>query len=71
MQDVVKIARAISVVQPTLDDGKYLEYALGIYRASKKYNVEPSVLISITKQETSFREDLPEGAAGDRDLPDS
>lgn len=65
MQDVVKIARAISVVQPTLDDGKYLEYAYGIYRASKKYNVEPSVLISITKQETSFREDLPEGAAGE------
>ena len=65
MQDVVKIARAISVVQPPLDDGKYLEYAYGIYRASKKYNVEPSVLISITKQETSFREDLPEGAAGE------
>ena len=62
---MVKIARAISVVRPNLDDGKYLSYALGIYRASLKYNVEPSVLIAITQQETGFREDLPEGKAGE------
>lgn len=68
MKDVVKIARAINVVQPRLDDGKYLEYALGIYRASMKYNIEPSVLIAITQQETGFREGLPEGAAGEQGI---
>jgi len=65
MKDVVKIARAISVVRPNLEDGKYLEYGLGIYRASRRYNVEPSVLIAITQQETAFREGLPEGRAGE------
>jgi hypothetical protein len=65
MNDVLRIAKAIGVVQPYLDDTKYLEYAMGIYRAARRYGVEPSVLISITKQETSFREDLPEGAAGE------
>ena len=65
MRDVVKLARAISVVQPHLDDGRYITYALGIYRASMRYNVEPSVLIAITQQETGFRENLPEGRAGE------
>jgi len=65
MKDVVKIARAISVVRPNLEDAKYLEYGLGIYRASRRYNVEPSVLIAITQQETGFREGLPEGKAGE------
>jgi len=65
MRDVVKIARAISVVQPRLEDAKYITYGLGIYRASLRYNVEPSVLIAITQQETGFRENLPEGRAGE------
>lgn len=68
MKDVVKIARAINVVHPRLSEAKYLEYAVGIYRASVKYGIEPSVLIAITQQETAFRENLPEGAAGERGI---
>jgi len=63
--EVLKIARAISVVQPYLDNSKYIEYALGIRRASQKYGVEPSVLIAIAQQESGFRENLREGRAGE------
>ena len=65
MSEVVKIARAISVVQPRLDEAKYIEYALGIYRASRRYEIDSDVLIAIAQQETGFRENLPEGAAGE------
>lgn len=68
MRDVLKIARAIRVVRPRLKEPKYFEYALGIYRASLKYNIEPSVLIAITQQETAFRQNLPEGRAGERGI---
>lgn len=65
MKEVVKIAKAISIVNPRLDENKYIEYGLGIYRAWKRYDIEPAVLISIAQQETGFRENLPEGAAGE------
>lgn len=65
LAEVMKIAHAISVVNPTLDDSKYLEYASGIFKASQRYGVEPTVLIAITQQETGFRENLPEGKAGE------
>ncbi len=65
MQEVLKIAHGISVVQPSLSDSQYVTYALGIHRAAKKYSIHPSVLISITQQESSFRNDLPEGPAGE------
>lgn len=65
MAEVVKIARAISVVQPYLDETKYIEYALGIYRAARRYDVDPNVLIAIGQTETAFRENLPEGGAGE------
>jgi hypothetical protein len=65
MGEVLKIARAISVVQPYLENSKYIEYALGIRRAAQKYGVEPSVLIAITQQESGFRENLREGRAGE------
>ena len=54
MAEVIKIAKAISAVQPFLDDTKLMEYGLGIYRAAKKYDIDPMVLIGITQQETSF-----------------
>lgn len=63
--EVLKIAKAIAVVQPFLDNSKYIEYALGIRRASLKYGVEPQVLIAITQQESGFRENLREGRAGE------
>jgi hypothetical protein len=68
MKEVIRLAKAISVVQPFLEEGKYLEYAWGIFKASQHYSIEPEVLISITEQETNFREDLPEGAAGERGI---
>ena len=63
--EVTRIARAISIVQPYLPENKYVEFSVGIRRASKRYGIEPSILISIVQQETSFREDLPEGPAGE------
>ena len=68
LREVMRIAKAISVVQPFLEEGKYLEYAYGIHKAALRYDIEPEVLISITQQETGFREDLPEGKAGERGI---
>lgn len=65
MEKVLRIAQAISVVQPNLPEEKYIEYALAIYRASKRYQIRPTTLVAIAQQETSFREGLPEGAAGE------
>ncbi len=65
MADVVKIAHAISIVRPRLEEPKYFEYALGIYRASKKYDIRPGLIIAIAHQESSFQERLPEGKAGE------
>jgi hypothetical protein len=65
MQEVLKIAHGISAVQPNLADAEYVSYAIGIHRAAKRYGVHPSVLISITQQESGFRPNLPEGPAGE------
>jgi hypothetical protein len=65
MQEVLKIAHGISVVQPNLSDAEYVSFAMAIHRASKRYGVHPSVLISITQQESGFRANLPEGPAGE------
>lgn len=65
LEEVTKIAQDIKLVQKSLSEAKYIQYALGIYRASKQYSLDPHLLISIAKQETRFREDLPEGKAGE------
>jgi hypothetical protein len=65
MQEVINIANAINMLNPILDEGKYLEYAVGIHHASTKYGIDPMVLIAIAQQETGFRENLPEGKAGE------
>lgn len=65
MAEVVKIAHAISIVQPRLEEPKYFEYAMGIYRAAKKYDIRPALIIAIAQQESSFQERLPEGKAGE------
>ena len=68
MKFVLRIAKAINAVHPRLSEKKYMEYALGIYRASVRYQVEPVLLIAIANQETNFREKLPEGLAGERGI---
>lgn len=65
MQAVLNLAKSISHLQPRLSESKSVEYALGIYQAARKYDLDPGLLVAITHQETSFREDLPEGAAGE------
>lgn len=65
MEEVINIANAINVLRPRLEESKYLEYAMGIHKAASHYGIDPMVLIAITQQETSFREELPEGAAGE------
>jgi hypothetical protein len=62
---VVKLAQAIRALNPRLDDKKYVEYALGIFRAAKRFELDPHLLVAIAQQETGFRENIPEGAAGE------
>lgn len=68
LEEIMEIAKSIEALNPRLDDTKYMEYAVGVYKASKKYQIEPIVLVSIAQQETSFRENLPEGKAGERGI---
>ena len=68
MKVILKIAKSIHVLNPRLDDTKYMEYATGIFKASKKYGIEPNILIAIAQRETEYREDLPEGAAGEHGI---
>jgi soluble lytic murein transglycosylase-like protein len=65
MEEVAKLAHAIRALNPRLDDKKYVEYALGVFRAAKRFDLDPHLLIAIAQQETGFREALPEGAAGE------
>lgn len=65
MQEVIKISKNVGLAKPSLPDSKKLEYAVGIFKASKKFGIQPNLLIAIAAQETSFREDLPEGKAGE------
>jgi|GEM_PF-1512247 len=65
MNEVIKISRNIGLAKPSLSNSKKLEYALGIFKASKRFEIPSNLLIAIAAQETSFREDLPEGRAGE------
>lgn len=65
MQEVIKISKSVALAKPSLPDSKKLEYAVGIFKASKKFGILPNLLIAIAAQETSFRENLPEGKAGE------
>lgn len=65
MDEVIKISKNIALAKPSLSDSKKLEYAVGIFKASKQFGILPNLLIAIAAQETSFREDLPEGKAGE------
>ena len=63
--EVTKVAQAIAVLHPHLGQSKKFQYALGIVKASLKYAIDPFVIVAITHQETTFRENLPEGKAGE------
>ncbi|MFM8315439.1 MAG: transglycosylase SLT domain-containing protein [Deltaproteobacteria bacterium] len=65
MAEVLKISKNISLAKPALPDSKRVEYAVGIFKASKRFDIPPNLLIAIAAQETSFRENLPEGKAGE------
>lgn len=65
MKEVLKISKNIALAKSTLPDSKKLEYAVGVFKASKSFNITPNLLIAIASQETSFRENLPEGKAGE------
>lgn len=62
---VWKIAESIRVFRPKMSQVKALEFAMGILRATERYEIEPFVLVAITQQESAFRENLPEGPAGE------
>ncbi len=68
MKAILKIAKSIHVLNPRLDDTKYMEYATGIYKASQKYGIDTNILVAIAQRETEYREDLPEGAAGEHGI---
>lgn len=68
MKAILKIAKSIHVLNPRLDDTKYMEYATGIYKASQKYGIDPNIMVAIAQRETEYREDLPEGAAGEHGI---
>lgn len=63
--NVNEIAQAIHSVRPGLPEVKLLRYAAAIENASRTFGVEPLTLVAIAKQESSFRENLPEGRAGE------
>ncbi len=62
---VSELSQAISTLQPRLVAAKKWELAEGIYRAATHYKIDPILLMSLTYQESSFRENLPEGAHGE------
>lgn len=65
MGEIIKISKSVALAKPSLPDSKKLEYAVGVFKASKQFKIAPNLLIAIAAQETSFREDLPEGKAGE------
>lgn len=60
-----EVSEAISWVKPSLPKYKVWSYSKAIAYASEKYAVDPYTLIAIAQQESSFRENLPEGKAGE------
>ena len=65
---VKSISDAIRRIHPRLSVAKRSEFSAAIYHASVRFQIDPQVLVSIAQQESSFRENLPEGAAGELGL---
>lgn len=62
---IVRVAEEIHRLAPHLGANRVRTHAASILRASLRYHVEPQIMVAITFQESSFRENLPEGAAGE------
>ncbi|NBX76093.1 MAG: hypothetical protein EBQ92_06020 [Proteobacteria bacterium] len=62
---VEQIERAILWVKPTLPTNRISTYAKAIFKASQQFRIDPVTLIAIAHQESSFRENLPMGKAGE------
>lgn len=52
-------------LNPSMHSSKVELFAGYIKAASERYDVDPTILVAISFQESSFRENLPEGAAGE------
>jgi soluble lytic murein transglycosylase-like protein len=62
---VEQIERAILWVKPSMESKRISLYAKAISKASKQFRIDPVTLIAIAHQESSFRENLPMGKAGE------
>jgi soluble lytic murein transglycosylase-like protein len=62
---VEQIERAILWVKPSMENERISIYAKAISKASKQFRIDPVTLIAIAHQESSFRENLPMGKAGE------
>jgi soluble lytic murein transglycosylase-like protein len=62
---VEQIERAILWVKPSMENKRISIYAKAISKASKQFRIDPVTLIAIAHQESSFRENLPMGKAGE------
>jgi len=65
---VDQIERAILWVKPSMESKRVSIYANAISKASKRFRIDPVTLIAIAHQESSFRENLPMGKAGELGL---
>jgi hypothetical protein len=63
--DIAEITQAIHSVRPGLSEKKVLRYANAVKNASQAFGVEALTLVAIARQESTFRENLPEGKAGE------
>ncbi len=68
LSDTWSLSEAIQFIQPGLSEAQARRYAKSIYRAARAYEIDPLLLIAIARQETSFRQDMPEGRAGERGI---
>lgn len=59
------IQKAIKGVKPSLDEARVERYAKAIQKSALKFEIDPLTLVVIAHQESSFRENLPEGPAGE------
>jgi hypothetical protein len=60
-----QIAENVKTLQPFLPKHKYSEYAVGIYKAARRYQIDPNLLVAIAHKESSFRNIHPVGRAGE------
>lgn len=52
--NVGKISKMIKAVQPNLSDKKREKISLALYRASKKFQVDPKIMVAIISTESGF-----------------